>query len=191
MLFIWLLRRDGCGRFRRPRRAPDWSTGSNGLRGSSGTASSQSQSSLRRKGDCCFEPLCPIFKLRFNRDHGPRAVPLPGRISPTYHPEPGWVESAGLPDGGCAPKSPAIHPGRVERALACKSRGKDWAACIVTGQCTVLPCHSWPGRAAAAAGALQHFKLRWQRAHGSMAEPSARARARARAPGGRSVSLGA
>jgi hypothetical protein len=87
------LRRDGRGRFRRPRLAPDWSTGSSGSRGSSGTASSQSQSSLRRKGHCCFEPLCPVFfKLRFNRDHGP--VPLPGRISPTYHPEPGWSRRA-------------------------------------------------------------------------------------------------
>ena len=29
---------------------------------------SQSQSSLRRNGDCCSDRLCPIFKSRFNQD---------------------------------------------------------------------------------------------------------------------------
>ncbi len=88
------LRRDGRGRFRRPRLAPDSSTGSRCLRGSSGTASSQSQSSLRRKGDCCFEGLCPTFKLRFNRDHGARAS---ARAHFSNLPSRAWLGGVGGP----------------------------------------------------------------------------------------------
>jgi hypothetical protein len=104
------LRRDGRGRFRRPRRAPDSSTGSSGSRGSSGTASSQSQSSLRRKRHCCFEPLCPVFfKVRFNRDHGPKRT---GMQVPAYD-DP---QSAGAPAAAYQARGPAYPATRLRPA---------------------------------------------------------------------------